>query len=137
MKSRQWSNGWERKSQNCFCDRKTSKMAHESNVLFASHRRFPTPASATPTEQPAAADESSEALVIGDSMTFALSKRGLNAKDLQSQATTAKCASRRSSAVVISLMTRTTPLRTTIKQTNELVRRAHRHLHYLRCLWAC
>ena len=65
-------------------------MSHESNVLVASRRRFPTPASATPTEQPAAADACSEALVIGDSMTFVLSKRGLKAKDLQLQATTAK-----------------------------------------------
>ena len=65
-------------------------MSHESNVLFASRRRFPTPASATPTEQPAAGDACSEALVIGDSMTFALSERGFKAKDLQSQATTAK-----------------------------------------------
>ena len=31
----------------------------------------------TPTEQPAAADACSEALVIGNSMTFALSKHGL------------------------------------------------------------
>ena len=36
-----------------------------------------TPANATPTEQPAAADACSEVLVIGDSMTFALSKHGL------------------------------------------------------------
>ena len=137
MKSRQWSNGWERKSQHCFCDKKTSKMSHESNVLFASRRRFPTPASATPTEQPAAADACSDALVIGDSMTFALSKHGLKQRIYCRKPPQPKCTSRRSSAVVISLMTSTTPLWTTIKQTNELVRRAHRHLNYLRCLWAC
>ena len=52
--------------------------------------RKQTPAKAAPTEQPAAADACSEALVIGYLMTFALSKHGLKAKDLQSQSTTAK-----------------------------------------------